>query len=145
MMKKNSVFGPCASALLLGSLSLAGCTSDGGSTGPDATITVVNNSDFVIDEIYLTDIGSSDWGPNLVHTEGLFPRERLVVGVDCDLYDALLVDEDGVECRLDSIDLCLNDATWYINNNTCVAFGAALKARQQAAEAAKTAPADAAQ
>jgi len=124
----------CAS--LLAALSLSACTDDG---TVDATLTVINDSDYVIEELYLTDIGSDRWGPDLLRGDVLFPDEELTLGVDCGLYDALLVDEEGVECELEGIDLCLNDATWYIRNNTCVAFEAALKARQAAAaaEAAK--------
>ena len=114
------------SALLLA----AACTSDGPA---DASLTVVNDSDFVIEEIYLTDVDSSSWGANLLSNDDLFPDERLVLDVDCGLYDALLVDETGIECKLESIDLCLNDATWYISNNTCDAFEAALQERQRAA------------
>jgi len=100
----------------------------------EASLLVVNNSDFVIEELFLTDVGSSTWGPNLLAGDVLFPDEELLIGVRCDFYDALVVDEDGVECEINSIDLCLNDATWIIQNNTCAVFEAAAKAR--AAEAA---------
>ena len=124
---------------MLAALSFApACTTD---DGVDATLTVVNQSDFVIEEIYLTEVDNPDWGRNLLGGDPLFPDEELTLGVECDLYDALLVDEDGEECRLRGIDLCLNDATWYISNNTCVAFER--KAQQPAAaEAVKAAPAD---
>ncbi|HWO23842.1 MAG TPA: hypothetical protein VNO30_34105 [Kofleriaceae bacterium] len=125
----------CASLLAAAAASFtAGCTSDGPA---DASLTVVNNSNFVIEEIYLTDVDARGWGANLLSGDALYPGEDLVLAVDCGLYDALLVDEDGVECELESIDLCFNDATWHIYNNTCVAFEAALQARKQAAEAAK--------
>jgi hypothetical protein len=132
------------SASVLAALTLAaGCGDGGGGGGPDATLMVINESDFVIEEIYLTEIDNPVWGPNLLRGDVLFPDEALTLGVDCGFYDALLVDEDGVECTLYDLDLCLNDADWYIYNNTCVAFEAARKAREQAAaEAAKAPPAD---
>ena len=122
---------------LLAALSFASaCTT---SEGVDATLTVVNESDFVIEEIYLTEVDNPEWGRNLLAGDALFPDEELTLGVECDLYDALLVDEDGEECELEGIDLCLNDATWYIYNNTCLAFER--KAQQPAAvEAVKAAP-----
>ena len=102
---------------------VGGCTDDG--TGiADATIEVSNESDFVIEELYLTDVNSSSWGANLLGGDGLFPDESIVLGVDCGFYDALLVDEEGVDCELNDLDLCLNDALWVINNNTCSVFGA---------------------
>ncbi len=89
----------------------------------DATIEVANDSDYIIDELYLTGVNSSSWGPNLLGGDGLFPDESIVLAVDCGYYDALLVDETGVECELRDLDLCLNDALWVITNNTCSVFG----------------------
>ena len=113
------------------------CTS-GGSDGvivDDASLRVVNGSDFVIEEIFLTDVGSPTWGPNLLRGDVLFPDEELLLGVDCDVYDALVVDEDGVDCEINNVNLCLNDATWVINNNTCTVFDAAKKQREKEAGA----------
>src|SRR4051812_9606224 len=107
-------------------ISAAACTA---STTADATLSVDNQSDFVITELYLTDVGSSTWGPNLLAGDQLNPDETLTLGVDCSTYDAMLVDEDGVSCEVDDLDLCLNDAVWVIRNNTCTAFSAAAKAR----------------
>lgn len=115
----------------------SGCTDDDGEVGdiPDASLRVVNDSDFVIEEIYLTEIDNPDWGPNLLRGDVLFPDEDLTLGVACDFYDALIVDEDGVDCELHDLDLCLNDADWVIRNNTCTVFGAAKAAREAAAAA----------
>ncbi len=97
-----------------------GCTDDDGDV--EATLTVINESDFVIEEIYLTQVGSRVWGGNLLGVDPLFPEEEITLGVRCGFYDALLIDEEGAECTLEAIDLCLNDATWFIYNDTCVAF-----------------------
>ncbi len=97
----------------------AGCTSSS-----DASLTVVNESQYVIEEIYLTEIDNPDYGPNLLGGDVLFPGEDIRIDVNCDYYDALLVDEDAVECEVFDLDLCLNDATWVIRNNTCTVFAA---------------------
>lgn len=138
-MLTHRLFAPilaaCFSVAALGACSVE--SSGGGGTidpGPDASLRVVNDSDFVIEEIYLTDVGSPTWGPNVLRGDVLFPDEQLLLGVNCDLYDVLVVDEDGVDCEINSVDLCLNDATWVIGNNTCTVFEAAAKVR--AAEAA---------
>jgi len=131
-----------ASALLASALSLAACGGGGGTVvvedSPDAALVVDNQSDFVIEELYLTDVNSSSWGPNLLFGDILLPDETITLGVDCGFYDALLVDEDGVDCELFDLDLCLDSAVWAIRNNTCSVFGAAAKERaeQAAAEAA---------
>jgi hypothetical protein len=98
---------------------------------PGASLTVVNDSDFVIYEIYLTEVDNPDWGPNLLRGDVLFPDEEFVLGVPCDFYDALLVDEEGVDCEIHDIDLCLNDAVWVIRNNTCTIFEAEAKKRAE--------------
>ena len=118
------------------SCTLAACTT---SSGPDATLSVDNQSDFQITEIYLTDVGSSTWGPNLISGDTLNPGETLQLDVDCSTYDAKLIDETGVSCEVDNLDLCLNDSVWIINNNTCTTFSNVAKeraAKKQAAEAA---------
>ncbi|GEM_PF-1943675 len=112
-----------APALLLTASLAGGCVISGDGVA-DATLEVSNDSDFVIEELYLTDVNSSSWGGNLLGGDVLFPDESIVLGVDCGYYDALLVDESGVDCELHDLDLCLNDASWIINNNTCSVFGA---------------------
>ena len=115
---------------LIASLSLAGCVSeDDGFV--DASLLVVNDSDYVITDIYLTEIDNPDWGPNRLRGDVLLPGEELLLGVQCDFYDALLIDEDGVECELFDLDLCLNDADWVIRNNTCSVFGATAQKTEQ--------------
>ena len=90
----------------------------------DASLLVINESDFAIVELYLTEVNNPDWGPNLLAGDVLLPGEDLLLGVPCDFYDALLVDEDGVDCEIRGIDLCLNDADWVIRNDTCLVFEA---------------------
>jgi hypothetical protein len=107
---------------LLFAATLPACVVDGDT---DSTLLVENASDFAIVELYLTDVGSSSWGPNQIAGDILAPGESvLLVNIECDVYDALLVDETGAECELRSIDLCLDDATWIITNNTCDIFAA---------------------
>ena len=91
----------------------------------NATLEVVNNSDFAITDIYLTEVDNRDWGPNLISGDVLLPDESIVlVDINCDFYDSQLIDEDGVTCELYDLDLCLNDATWTVNNNTCAVWNA---------------------
>jgi hypothetical protein len=95
----------------------------------DSTLTVDNQSDFVIEEINVAQVDDPDWGPNLI-PEALFPDETVDISLDCDVYDARLFDEDGVECDLDGIDLCFDDALWVIRNNTCSVWTAARETRR---------------
>jgi hypothetical protein len=123
-----AVFGSAAVA--------AGCTSSS-----DASLRVENQSDFAIVEIRVTPVGSPSWGSNLLGGDILEPGESLVLGTDCGFYDALLVDEAGVDCEVHDVDLCLNDARWIIRNTTCTVFGAAKAARDATAAAKPSTPA----
>ncbi|MBA3455038.1 MAG: hypothetical protein H0T42_18255 [Deltaproteobacteria bacterium] len=130
-MMNTRLLVPALAALV--SLSAVGCVI---TTDDDATFTIVNESSYVIEEIYLTDVGDPTWGSNQLRGDVLFPNETFTFGVNCDYYDALIIDEDGVRCEVFNLDLCLNDSTWYFRNNTCTVFNAAAKARAEA-EAAK--------
>jgi hypothetical protein len=127
--------------LAVAALSLAACGGDDSTVVIGGSSLVIDNqSDFVIEEVFLTSVDSTDWGPNRLRGDVLFPGETLTLGVGCGFFDALLVDEEGVDCELHDLDLCLNDAVWVIRNNTCTVFGAAAKKRAEkaAAEAAAT-------
>jgi hypothetical protein len=118
-MKLVNLFLACATVLGTGCII---STDDG-----DSTLTVDNQSDFIIDELYVVDHYDDDWGPNLI-PEALYPHETIDIDVECGTYDALLVAEDGVECELDHLDLCYDASTWVITNDECPVFGAAPKA-----------------
>ena len=129
-----------ASTLLLGAACGGGGDDDVIVDDSDSTLLVVNESDFVIEEIYITDVDSSGWGPDLTGGDILLPEEEmLLTDIPCDFYDVLMVDETGLECEVLDIDLCFDDATWVITNNTCDVFAAELKRRIEAARTDATA------
>jgi len=142
-MKTLGSFACVVTALVCAALA-AGCTTtvttEPVDPGPDATLSVQNSSSFAIVEIHVTPVGNASWGPNLIAGDVLLPGESLTLGVNCGRYDALLVDDDDVDCELRNLDLCLNDADWIIRNNTCTVFGAVKAAREAAAKAAAAAP-----
>jgi len=121
-------------------MSTVGCTDDG--IIASASLRVTNHSDFAIVEIYLAEVGDPVWGSNLLGDDVLLPGEALLLGVTCGFYDALLIDEDHVDCELDDLDLCRNDADWVIHNNTCSVFGArkAASPRQAAPQGSAVRP-----
>jgi hypothetical protein len=100
--------------LLLPILFIAACTS--------ASLTITNSSDFAITEMHVTDVNNPSWGPNLLAGNELLPGEHATVDTTCGTYDVMLVDETGVSCEVDSIDLCANSSDFVITNNTCAAF-----------------------
>jgi hypothetical protein len=97
---------------------VGGCSVSGTTDLDDSSLTIINDSDYVISEVHLAPVDSRSWGPNLVPDE-LFPGEELVItNIACDLYDVLVVDEFGVDCVLAEIDLCFTDDVWVITNAT---------------------------
>jgi hypothetical protein len=94
------------------SLALAGCVASSG----DSSLTVANDSDFVLTEVHLAATDSPSWGPNMLPGV-LFPGEELIItGIECDTYDVLVIDENGIDCELTGIDLCFDDDVWVIDN-----------------------------
>jgi len=102
---------------ILVALACAACTNNS-----DSTLTVVNNSDFTIVQLFVTGVDNPDFGPNLLGGEPLAPSDTITIDVACGTYDAELIDETGVTCDLSAIDLCFADATWVITNTTCAVF-----------------------
>jgi hypothetical protein len=102
--------------------SLGGCiiVSD-----DDSTLTLVNDSSYVLEEVRLAEINDPDWGPNLL-PRPLFPGDELVItDIDCGTYDVLVVDETDLDCELRNLNLCFDDELWVIDDVTLdfCAFG----------------------
>jgi hypothetical protein len=99
--------------LMTAALFATGCTED----SLDSTLTIENQSSFTLISIYLSPTESVEWGQDLLGAEVLDPGDRLELsGIDCDTYDIRIVDEDDDECVLESVDLCLDEATWKIDD-----------------------------
>ena len=106
-------------------LAAAACSSDDPiGTVSDSILAVQNRSDFVITDIRLAMLGE-DYTRNLLGTDVLLPGEEIILGVDCGIYDARVVDDTGAVCQLEDVDLCLNEAVWVLTNASCPVFGAA--------------------
>ena len=117
------------SLAVVASLAASGCVI----TDRDSSLLVSNHSDFEIHEMYVTDVSSPTWGPNLLRGDILMPDESLYVMLECGTYDALLIDETGAQCEVSNVDLCYEDADWIIRNTSCAVF----EQRAAAAAAAK--------
>lgn len=76
----------------------------------DAFFTLVNNSDYVIAELYASPANTDDWEEDILGQDTLDPGEQLNVtvadGSDQCEYDMKVVDEDGEEHILEALDIC---------------------------------------
>ena len=105
---------------LLGSIALAamlGCGTTNDDRNSDGTITVQNDSAFVLTGLYVASVNQSGWGPNLL-PDVLFSSEEITVLVSCNTYDVLVVDDFQRDCVLGALDLCFSDQLWVIDNFT---------------------------
>ncbi len=90
--------------------------------GDDSSLTIANDSSFILLELFITEVDNLSYGPDLLGNDVLRPGEAITVSLDCDFYDVLVVDEDEIECELLSLDLCFEDALWSVDNrqlNAC--------------------------
>ena len=82
-----------------------------------ATVKIINQSKWEIHHIYLSSSDDEDWGPDQLEDEVLGKGESLTLtGIDCDLYDIQVVDEDGDECVIEQVDLCGDNSYWKITD-----------------------------
>lgn len=80
-------------------------------------IKVKNTTNFSVDEIYISDPDSDEWGDDLLDPdEVLMPGEVVEVEVDCGTWDVKLVAEDESTCEISKINLCAS-AQWNIVAN----------------------------
>jgi hypothetical protein len=108
---------------LLGSIALmaaAGCgstTDTGGGGNSDGTITVANDSSFVLTALYVAPVDQASWGPNLL-PDVLFTTEQITILVACSTYDVMITDDRQRDCVLTNLGLCFSDQLWVIDNFT---------------------------
>jgi hypothetical protein len=80
-------------------------------------VNIVNKSDWAIAELYLSPVDETEWGPDQLAEHVIGPGESFkLTKVPCDTWDVRLVDEDGDECIVGSVDICANNETWTITS-----------------------------
>lgn len=83
----------------------------------DATVKIINQSKWEIHHIFLSASTEDEWGPDQLDDEILTKGDSLTLtGIDCDLYDIKVVDEDGDECIIEEVDLCNDNSYWKITD-----------------------------
>lgn len=111
-------------SLALIGAALGGCVITTTTDDLDSSLLVSNRSSFEIHEMYVTEIDSPTWGSNLLGTAILQPGQSFELGLPCNTYDAMLIDETGAICEIQNVELCFDDADWIITNRSCEVFAA---------------------
>ena len=95
-------------------------------------IAVINQSDWALDNFYLSPVGQNEWGPDQLGEDIVSSGENfLLKGVPCDSYDVKLVDEDGDECILGGVNVCAENQGWIIDSKDLVTCQAATDEAQE--------------
>src|SRR5262245_19189123 len=85
----------------------------GTAVAKNATVTVVNQSDWTIEEFYLSSSEDEEWGPDQLGEQVIGTGESFKLNnIPCDTYDVMLVDEDGDDCVVEAVDICGGKETW---------------------------------
>jgi hypothetical protein len=101
-----------------GSMGGGGGGGDTGGGGDVGSLTLRNNSSYMIYQMHLSPYDDPSWGPDLLGGDPLLPGEGGRAPVfQCAKYDLKLVDDEGGECVVNDIDLCFNDEDWSIDDD----------------------------
>ncbi len=84
--------------------------------GRSSKVKLVNSSDWSLEEMYLSSTDNEEWGPDQLGHHVIKPGETFTLtNVPCGLWDVKLVDEDGDECVVESVEICKSE-TWNVTS-----------------------------
>ncbi|HRC85221.1 MAG TPA: hypothetical protein PK413_06415 [Thermoanaerobaculia bacterium] len=83
----------------------------------NASVKIVNESDWEIHHFYLSSTDEEQWGPDQLGEAVISSGESFTLtDIPCDTYDVKLIDEDGDECVVSNVDICAGKEKWTITN-----------------------------
>jgi len=87
-----------------------------------ASVEIVNRTRWAIYELYLSPSASDEWGDDQLAGETIEPGDHFILSeIPCELWDVLLIDEEGDSCVVLEVDLCRDDYKWVIENDALLA------------------------
>ena len=85
-------------------------------------VTVINQSDWQLDHFYMSPADTTDWGEDQLGDDVIGKGEKFTLtDIPCNKWDIKVVDEDGDECVIESVDLCSDTAEWKITSKELLA------------------------
>jgi hypothetical protein len=111
---KNTLF---AGALALAAMFVPSIANAQSAT---RTFTVYNNSNYTIDQVYVSPTDDGNWGQDRLGSNYFPPTYRFDLKVQPGWYDVKLVDEDGDSCVVPNVDF-RSRTTWTIDNTVLLA------------------------
>lgn len=84
--------------------------------GRTSKVKLVNSSNWAIEQMYLSSVDEEEWGPDQLGHHVIKPGETFTLSnIPCGLWDVKLVDEDGDECVVESVEVCKSE-TWNVTS-----------------------------
>ena len=85
---------------------------------PATSVNIVNNSSREISHVYLSPVGSDDWGPNQLGNSVIAAGQSYTLNLACDQQQVKVIGEDQDGCFVSTVVNCGDNATWTVTNNT---------------------------
>ena len=90
----------------------------GTASAATSTVSITNESSWVITEMYLSAVDVQEWGVDQLGEHVIEPNSSYKLSdVPCDVYDVRLVDEDADVCVVGGVKLCGSDSAWKIGDD----------------------------
>lgn len=81
------------------------------------SVTIVNNSDREIRNVYTSHVDADDWSADLLGDQTIAPGHSATVsGIACDGQQAKLIGEDQDGCFISTVISCGSSGNWSITN-----------------------------
>lgn len=92
---------------------------------PSTSVNIVNNSNRVIRNVYLSHVDADDWsGDQLSNNATIGPGQSFTLSnLACDQQQVKVIGEDQDGCFLATVVACGGSATWTITNDTAADCG----------------------
>lgn len=104
-------------SLILGALTVITLPLAAGAETKKATVKVTNNSDWSIDNFFLSPVNVTEWGQDQLGEKIIGKGETFTLtDIPCDKFDVKLVDGDGDECVVEDVDICGKSNEWIITS-----------------------------
>jgi hypothetical protein len=82
------------------------------------SVTIVNNSNKEIRNVYISHVNVDDWGGNQLGDRTLLPGQSVALdNLACDQQQVKVIGEDQDGCFVSTIISCGDNSTWTITNN----------------------------
>jgi hypothetical protein len=86
---------------------------------PSTSVNIVNDSNRVIRNVYLSHVSADDWSNNQLGNTTIGPgQSHALNNVACDQQQVKVIGEDQDGCFLSTVVNCGDSATWTITNDT---------------------------